>query len=105
VQNLVENVVGYLGETFVGMTAGACTALESTLSQQHIVEHVLRLLQLLGDVHVVVHSKHLRRLHRRQVLHIRTIRTTRASLLNYIRVKRLRMSWILKLTHLMHPGV
>jgi len=66
--DLVEYVGRYVGESFVGVAAGAYAGLESTLRQQHVVDHVLRLLQLLGDVHVIVHSEHLRTLYRRQVL-------------------------------------
>ena len=50
---------------------------------------MFRLLQLLRDVHVVVHAEHLRTLHRRQVLQTRTIR---ANLLNRLRSKALHVS-------------
>ena len=51
------------------MAAGTLATLEPTLSQQEVVEHVLRLLQLFGDAYVVVHAENFRTLRRRKILH------------------------------------
>ena len=63
--HLSEDVVCDVEERVI---RGATSARAATLCEEDVVEHLFRLLQLLADVHIVVHAEHLRLLQLRQIL-------------------------------------